>query len=239
MVVKLMCLPYAGSGASVYRSWSGYESKTMQIVPIQLPGREELFGAPFHKTLHEAADAVADSILEQSDGASFALFGHSFGAALAYEAGRRVLASGAPLRELIVSGSATPDRLTKGVRLSGLGDDEFVEGVQRITGYDHDSLRIPELRELILPILRADMLIWENYVADAIVPLDVDLVSLRGENDLLVSGEDSMNWKSWTSKSFQILELPGGHMYLTEDWGLLWHTFEKLLNNLPNGESPS
>jgi surfactin synthase thioesterase subunit len=229
MTVNLMCLPYAGSGAGVYRSQSGYQSKIMKIVPIQLAGREELYSTPFHETMHEAADAVANSILEQSCGASFALFGHSFGAALAYEVARRLLVNGAPLSRLIVSGSTTPDRLGKGVRVAGLCDDKFVQAVQRMTGYDHSSLRIPELRELILPILRADTSIWENYVADAVSPVNVDIISLRGKDDLLVSHADSMNWENWTSKSFQMRELPGGHMYLTEDWGLLWRTLEALL----------
>lgn len=39
----LVCLPFAGGGASFYRAWKRLPGEHPSIVPLQLPGREELF----------------------------------------------------------------------------------------------------------------------------------------------------------------------------------------------------
>lgn len=36
----LFCFPYAGGGASVYARWAKTYPETVEVCPIQLPGRE-------------------------------------------------------------------------------------------------------------------------------------------------------------------------------------------------------
>src|SRR4029079_1523042 len=37
--VRLFCLPYAGGGASIFGSWQKNFSDTVEVCPVQLPGR--------------------------------------------------------------------------------------------------------------------------------------------------------------------------------------------------------
>ena len=37
----ILCLPFAGGGASFYRSWHAFTPETIAICPVQPPGREE------------------------------------------------------------------------------------------------------------------------------------------------------------------------------------------------------
>ena len=39
--LRLICFPYAGGGASIYRSWAEEISGDIEVCAIQLPGREE------------------------------------------------------------------------------------------------------------------------------------------------------------------------------------------------------
>ena len=41
MAKKLICSPFAGAGASFYKSWQKYFSE-LDVIAIQLPGREQL-----------------------------------------------------------------------------------------------------------------------------------------------------------------------------------------------------
>src|SRR5262249_60295750 len=41
--VRLFCFPYAGGGATVFRKWQDDMPGTIQVCPIQLPGRERRF----------------------------------------------------------------------------------------------------------------------------------------------------------------------------------------------------
>lgn len=52
----LVCLPFAGSGAGFYRAWKDIPTYGIDVLPVQLPGREELFlDEPFSDALEAAA----------------------------------------------------------------------------------------------------------------------------------------------------------------------------------------
>ncbi|GAA1970832.1 thioesterase II family protein [Kitasatospora viridis] len=213
----LACLPFAGGGAGFFREWEKRGIPEVTVLPIQLPGREERFiDDPFT----EVADAVAEltpKIVSGAGDGNIALFGHSLGAVLAYEIARELERIGHPgLRHLFVSGSPGPhDGRTE--RATGLPDEQFIAGVQRFAGYRHAAFDDPDLLEVLLPILRADVEMHENYLATGTEPLSVPITSLRGEHDELVSREQAEQWAEVTRGSFTYQELPGGHMYLVDE----------------------
>ena len=73
-----------------------------------------------------------------------------------------------------------------------------------------------EMRELILPTLRADCEIHENYTPSTDEPVSVPVCSILGSNDGLVSAEQAQEWRKATSSEFSFIELPGGHRYLVD-----------------------
>ncbi|WP_186785386.1 thioesterase II family protein [Streptomyces misionensis] len=214
--LRMMCVPYAGAGAGVYRGWRQEPGTVLEVVPIQLPGREEEFTAPFHRTVRAAAADVAGRVADEADGAPFVLFGHSLGALLAYEATRHLREIGGPLpRHLVVSGSASPRRR----RPEKLSDDpaRAVAQLRELTGQP-DAFADPEIRDLLLPALRADLAMSESYRPQPHHPLPVPLTALRGTADTSVPAADWRDWAAYTSAGFRTVEFPGGHMYLTESW---------------------
>jgi surfactin synthase thioesterase subunit len=147
------------------------------------------------------------------------IFGHSFGAVVAYELARRVSDAGLQRRHLVlvVSGAGRPgsgpDEL-----ISGLDDDHFLDQVRHRTGYSHPAFDDPEIRDLLLPTLRADIALSERYRPHVIAPLPHPVLTLRGDADELVSAAQAAQWREMTSAEFVMRQLPGGHMYLTESW---------------------
>jgi len=213
----LVCLPFAGSGAGFYRAWKEVPSADVTVLPVQLPGREELFLEEPFTDATDAAERLAPQIAElTAEFPSFGLFGHSLGAVLCYEIAWELQRLGHPgLSHLYVSGSPGP-RSGRDSRATGLNDDEFVERVQEFAGYRHAAFDNPDLRELLLPVLRADVAMHENYKPSTNEPLAVPVTSLRGSEDALVSGEHARQWREITKAEFTYVELPGGHMYVSE-----------------------
>ncbi|WP_410643608.1 thioesterase II family protein [Amycolatopsis sp. lyj-346] len=203
----LVCLPFAGAGPSFYRAWAGL-ADGLDVAPVSLPGRERLIDVAPYRDVHAAADSVAAGLT-----GPVVLFGHSMGAVLAFEVARRL---GSEVRHLVVSGSPPPGG-RRVPRVSGLPDDEFLAEVERMTGYRHPAFDHPEMRALLLPPLRADFRMDEDYVPDPAGRVAVPVTVVRGADDELVGAADAAAWQAFTTGGFATAELPGGHMYLAED----------------------
>jgi surfactin synthase thioesterase subunit len=214
----LACVPFAGGGAGFFRAWQKLESAALRIVPVQLPGREELFMQEPLTSVTEAARYLAAETrnLAGSD-APLALFGHSLGAILAFETAHVLVGQGSvDLRHVFVSGSPGP--WSPRTRLAtGLDDQAFLARVAEFAGYRHEALDDEEMRELLLPLLRADVAMHESYDSAVGRPLPVPVTALRGAADALVTAAETEQWQQATTAQFATVELPGGHMYLVDD----------------------
>src|SRR5580704_11521240 len=81
---RLFCFPYAGAGASVFRSWGDYLSPEFEVIGVQLPGREERLRDELFVRIEPMVESAAKSLCSDLT-APFAFFGHSMGSILAYE----------------------------------------------------------------------------------------------------------------------------------------------------------
>ncbi|MDU3291436.1 MAG: pyochelin biosynthesis editing thioesterase PchC, partial [Pseudomonas aeruginosa] len=107
--LRLACFPHAGGSASFFRSWSERLPPDIDLLALQYPGREDRFNEAPATCLEDLADGAALALRDFAD-APLALFGHSLGAALAYETALRLENAGAPLRHLFVSAHPAPHR---------------------------------------------------------------------------------------------------------------------------------
>ncbi|MEU3622985.1 thioesterase [Amycolatopsis coloradensis] len=228
----LFCLPYAGGGASFYRAWTPPEDMGFTLYPVQLPGREELFGESHYGDVAEAAADITGRIVETAGpGDRVSLLGHSFGAVLGYEIARQLAAKGGvELGHLVVSGSAHP--FSRLGRISGdLPDDEFVARVEELAGYAHPALADPDLRSLVLPVLRSDVILHETYFAAHATALPMRITALRGQDDHIVSRSEVEGWRRASSVGSAVVELPGGHMYLADQPAQLFEVLRRLAHS--------
>jgi surfactin synthase thioesterase subunit len=229
----LVCLPFAGGGASFFKKWQPAAPPGLDIAAVQPPGREERYVDDPFTTVEAVVGEAYDRLLPQlADAGRVALFGHSLGAVLAYELAHR-LATVTTVTRLFVSGSTGPWR-PRSRRATGLPDDAFVHAVRRFAGYTHPAMDDPEMREILLPSLRADVEMHESYVAPRDRPLPVPITALRGRDDELVSAEQCAEWAGATTAGFDLVERDGGHMYLTTgEAGLLRLLSERLADPRP------
>lgn len=216
MSVQLLCLPFAGAGASFFQPWRDLGIDGVTPHPVQLPGRERRIAEPPYTDVHRAADGLLPEIARMPlDDGPLALFGHSLGAVLAFELTRRLEAQGHAVAHLFVSGSPDPWSV-RHQRASGLDDDRFLARVEEFAGYRHPVFDHPEMRELLLPTLRADVEMHEAYRPRSGDPVAAAITAVCAASDELVSAADTANWSAATTGAFTLVQLPGGHMYLTE-----------------------
>ncbi|MFD0852792.1 thioesterase II family protein, partial [Actinomadura adrarensis] len=143
-----------------------------------------------------------------------ALFGHSMGAVIAYEVARLLQERGTPPVHLFASAARPPhDRGDE--RDSELDDEGLVEVLTALGGVDAEVLEDEELRELVLPYIRNDFALIENYRHVAEPRLDVPVTALIGDSDPHVDRELAGRWRDVTGgEPFAVEAWPGDHFYL-------------------------
>ncbi len=215
--MPLICLPFAGAGPSFFNEWSGL-TRSLEIFAPLLPGREKRFLDEPYRDAKEAVDAILPGIVESIQGRNVFIFGHSLGAVLAFELAWQLRRRRPEIHigQLFVSGSPSP-WAPRERRATGLDDQRFLEQVREFAGYEHPALSDPDMREMLLPVLRADVEMHENYLPPAEQVLDIPITTIRGSHDELVSAEEAAEWENATTGSLQTLEMPGSHMYLVSD----------------------
>jgi surfactin synthase thioesterase subunit len=212
----LVCLGFAGAGASFFRPWHDLAPPGLRIVAPQLPGREWLVDEEPPSDVGAAVEALLPDVLAATTGQRVALFGQCFGAVVAFELARRLTTvDGVDLVHLFPSGSLSPWASGPDWAV-GADDDELVRRLRDDIGYSHDALAVPELRELILPALRADMTSHGGYLAQEAEPLTVPVTALRGRCDPVVSAAEAAGWARATTGRFALVEFDGAHMYLVD-----------------------
>jgi medium-chain acyl-[acyl-carrier-protein] hydrolase len=75
-------------------------------------------------------------------------------------------------------------------------------------------MKIPELRELLLPTLRADITLCESYEYTPEAPLDSPIMAFGGEDDQETPVEALQSWGQQTRAAFEMKRFAGGHFYL-------------------------
>lgn len=212
--LRLFCLPYAGGGASVFRTWPVGLPPDVEVCPIQLPGREtRLAEAPFSR-LAALVDALGEGLRPYLD-LPFALFGHSMGALVGFELARRLRGRyGSSPRHLFVSARRAPHLPERRPPIHRLPDPALVEELRRLNGTPEAVLRNGELMRLMLPALRADLAVCETYVHVEQAPLECPVSALGGVDDLEVPGGDLAAWAEQTRGPFALHMLPGDHFFL-------------------------
>ncbi|MGH9867321.1 MAG: thioesterase II family protein [Candidatus Polarisedimenticolia bacterium] len=213
--IPLVCLPYAGGGASVYRAWRRTQPAGVEICPLQLPGREGRIREAPHRRVETLALQLAQVMLSVTV-RPYALFGHSMGALIAFELAHRMSEMGRPPAHLFVSASRPPASPRCGPPLHTLTDAAFVEALRELEGTPEPVLAHQELMELLLPALRADFELCETYAPPARPPLTVPITAFGGTQDAQVSPQDLEGWSRETSSGFTAVQLAGRHFFLED-----------------------
>ncbi|WP_326946904.1 thioesterase domain-containing protein [Amycolatopsis sp. NBC_01307] len=234
-MVPLICLPFAGAGASFYQPWRKLPTEGVAVKPLQLPGRERLVDEAPYTDLHAAADGLLPKAMEIAADGPVAVFGHCLGAVIAFELTQRMTAAGATVLHLFTSASRGPWTGSPPWQGSAaLSDDEFLKLVRDLTGYWHPAFDIPEMRELLLPAIRADFRMYEDYAPRSRQPLDVPITAVCADHDLVVSHDEAARWADATTGRFEILDVTGDHMYIADAARFVLDLITTTLEDVPD-----
>jgi len=211
--LRLICLPPAGSGASKYRSWPAHLPDEVEVVAVQLPGRENRFTEQAIGTMDRLVGLLLDELASYFV-RPFALFGHSMGALIAFELARGLRPGGVAPVHLFASGCRAPHLPSRSPDWHTLPDPEFIAKIESLGGIPPELLAERAFLDTMLPTLRSDCALSETYVCRPQPPLSCPVSAFGGLVDAEVLPEDVRAWSRHTTGHFRAHLLPGDHFFV-------------------------
>jgi surfactin synthase thioesterase subunit len=211
--MRIYCFPHSGGAAGEYVRWSDHLPGA-EVWGVQLPGRGRRIAEPPHTTMAELVRAVVGEI---DFARPYVLLGHSLGALVAYETALELRRRGRPgPAAVVVSGYEAPHLHRPGDALHELDAGALLDAIDAAHGTVPAEVRAdPELSELMVGGLRADLAIVASYQPAAADPLPCPLVVLGGLDDEHPRAALAA-WKSCTTDRFELRMFAGDHFYFRE-----------------------
>lgn len=215
--LSLLVLPHAGGNAHAYSVWREHLPADVRLLIGQYPGR----GARYCEDLPGSVDDLALPVVEAlpADTGALVVLGHSMGSLVAFEVTRALQAAGRTPRGLIASACRAPVLPNQcPVHPERMDDDELVAAIKARGGTDDGILDDPELREIVLPSIRADFAIDDVYRCTAPgVRLDCPVAVFGGDADPIVPVGMLAGWSGVAGHEIEPEVLPGDHFYFQQD----------------------
>ncbi|GAA0538221.1 alpha/beta fold hydrolase [Paractinoplanes ferrugineus] len=212
--MQLFCLPYAGGSAATYRRWTTLLPATIEMYAVELPGRGTRRRANPITDFPAMVAWVVEEMAHHHRGGPYAVFGHSFGALIAFEAARAARHRLGEPAHLLVSGRDAPAHPTARAVHAALSDDELASAVASFGGLPPELDVYPALRSRLLGVLRADLRLLQSYRPPAGDLLDCPVTVFAGSADPLITPAGQRDWVRTTTGPAARVTVPGGHFFL-------------------------
>jgi medium-chain acyl-[acyl-carrier-protein] hydrolase len=185
----------------------------VEVVSVQLPGRESRFNEHPIESMEQLVDPLLDGLASYLT-RPFALFGHSMGALIAFELVRRMRPSGVAPVHLFVAGRRAPHLPSRSPDWHTLPDRKLLATLRELGGIPPELLAESHVIDAMLPVLRADCALAETYVFRPQPPLSCPVSAFGGLQDKEVFPEDVWAWSRHTTGPFRAHLLPGDHFFV-------------------------
>lgn len=212
---RLLCLAHAGGAASAYLTWRPHLPDGLEILPVQLPGREDRYQEPLLTGVPEMAQQAAEALAaELGPDLPYAIFGHSFGGLLGYELTRSLLRLGARGPQALLVSAAHPPQSSAGETVQSMPDAALLAQLVALGGVPEEVAEHPDFIRVMLRTARADLEAAERHQGAVTEPVPVPIHVFGSVDDPAVDFRQLSGWFEFTTGGSSLTLYQGGHFYL-------------------------
>jgi surfactin synthase thioesterase subunit/acyl carrier protein len=210
--IQLFCFHHLGGAASVYREWVKIAPDTIEVCPVEMPGRETRLRDACITDFDQLLAELGEEINKKIDG-PFALYGHSMGGLVAYEMSRHLEEQyQRNAVHLFVGGLWAPHN-----HFGALQQKSFsVSSAIRVADIPPAVTGDPDAMRRLNHIFEADATLFQSYKWVERSKLRSPISVFGGDQDTVASESDLLEWKCCTTEEFAIRIVPGDHLFIRD-----------------------
>jgi surfactin synthase thioesterase subunit len=214
--LRLFLLHHAGGSRLLYSTWPDRFPQAWQVHALDVPGRDD---GGHSLDAVTAARRIAD-VTEPMTDRPYALFGHSMGAAIAFELALALRSRGRPWPVWIGLSACTPDPRAMlsdgGPLLHASSDRRLREHLARLGGTPSEILTEEHIWRSFAPRIRADLRLVESWQPAPPSPVPAPVTLFGGLDDPYVRPDMLGGWARVATRILGVHLYAGGHFYLVE-----------------------
>ncbi len=214
--MNLFCFPYAGGSSIMYDKWQSSFPENVRIIPIEYPGRGSKIKEPLISNFRTLLDYLENEVIKNISGSkTYAFFGHSLGAIIAFELALLLKKrhNYSPV-SLYISASSPPHTLPSLFpKVTQMKDEDFIKSIQELNGTPLNLINTVEFTTFFLPILKNDFSLLDGYQSQSQI-LDCPITVFGGIQDVKVPLESLNEWRKWTLGQMVVKQMEGDHFFI-------------------------
>jgi medium-chain acyl-[acyl-carrier-protein] hydrolase len=227
--VRVFFFHHAGGSTAAFAGWKRQFPSDCEICSVRMPGHWEDLSEPRSTDILELVRRIDEDLKSALD-RPFVVIGYSLGALIGFEWIRLLRKRGGLLPfhffPMARVGPSVPPDEELVSKISS--DKDFMEAVQRKYGeLPAVLLKDPETLRIYLPMLRADIELFENYRYQGAEALPIPITAVGGSLDPAVTYEGLLSWKNETTMKFESFQFDGGHFFLNDHATEVSHLFNE------------
>ncbi|MGD0023031.1 MAG: SDR family NAD(P)-dependent oxidoreductase, partial [Xanthobacteraceae bacterium] len=245
---NLIGIPYIAGGANVFGPWTAEIGRDADVLAVHLPGHDGRISEPAYDDIDVLVAALGPSILPYTT-RRYAIYGHSFGAVIAFELARWLRSAGARAPEHLFVGAHGAPRLPSALGRYLDGWPKFVLGqVSQSVLAEFLKPVLPRkliengaLLERVLPTIRTELGMLLRYCYTVAPPLECPITCFGGAQDV-IAPDTLQAWEAETNAEFRLIMLPSDHLFLRSQTPaitkLISHAMDVRCSELAAAERP-
>lgn len=208
--LRLFMFPYSGAGASVWRQWPDALAPQIDVVTVQLPGRETRLREPPANHFDMVLPSI-NALIDERHDLPFALMGHSMGAHLAFAVMVSRAEQHKTLPAHVILSGRRPVHIGEQPTLSHLPDEQFLDVIRS----RHGSAELDEgLMRFMLPTLKADLQMTESWRVPEVRQYPVLATVIGALDDDWVPSNTLGRWYDYFQNEEEPRLFKGDHFFL-------------------------
>lgn len=212
--IILICVPYGGGWSTIFNSWEPYLEPEIALLAAKFPGRGERMEEPSYENMQELVREISPVIASYEIPLVF--YGGCFGGLCAYEIIKELQeAYHRKVKHFFTNSLTSPRCIKEDVFISQWSKKELVNELLRRGELPEEVLGDEEVLEFLLPGIRADYRIYENYQYREKGKIDVDM-SIFYNDATVLRQEVDKDWEHLIRGSCEKIRIECGNLFTVE-----------------------